>query len=216
MSSLLILPLISNGQSIIPPGKTVVANVDGSMFAVNTNVISASIGYGSSWYNGKTSNGFIILPSIGVAYERGLTHVGKFTLGLGASIGYQYASIKTTDSYTSTSSSGSTTSTTADDKFSCVSVALRGALHFTIIPKLDTYGALGIGLNNVGFDVKETTETTSGYGTSSSHIGFKLSQTDFRGVALVGGRYYLSPQLGLFAEFGYDQTYLKVGGVFKF
>ena len=45
----------------------------------------------------------------------------------------------------------------------------------------------------------------------SSEIPDVLLMCAFHPFIFVGGRYYLLSNLGVFAELGYDQTYLKVG-----
>lgn len=162
-------------------------------FDVGNHVLNLGIGVGSgNNYSDKLVGGnSSVSPAINLTYERGLFAIGPGVLGAGVFAGYQGATYKL--------SNGN------QWKYTDVMLAVRGAFHYPILPELDTYAGLGVGLR---YSRAAYEGSTSAAGTGSSA---KLAPGIF-----VGGRYYLLSNLGVFAELGYDQTYLKVGLTGKF
>jgi hypothetical protein len=90
-------------------------------------------------------------------------------------------------------------------RYTDVLVGVRGAFHYPVLPEFDAYAGLGVGLLY--------TRASSEGSTASPDAGNKAK---FSPGIFVGGRYFLLENLGVFAELGYDQTYLKVGLTGKF
>jgi hypothetical protein len=91
-------------------------------------------------------------------------------------------------------------------------VGLRGSWHYNDwhgIDELDVYGGLLLSYNSVRWT--DDTRYPSGFPTitSSASSGIGLS-------ALVGGRYYFTPNLAAQMELGYGIAYASVGLAFKF
>ena len=87
----------------------------------------------------------------------------------------------------------------ADRYYSYAFVGARGALHYEFVPKLDTYAGLALGWAFAGSSVP-------GGGSAAA----------FRSQIFVGGRYYVTPTLGLGGELGYGLTLLNLGVTFRF
>ena len=162
-------------------------------FEAGNQVLNLGIGVGSgSNYSRKQTGGTAsVSPAINLSYERGLLAIGPGVLGAGAFVGYQ----------------GATYNLSGGEqwKYTDVLLAVRGAFHYPVLPELDAYAGLGVGLR---YSRAAYEGNTSAPGAGS---GAKLAPGIF-----VGGRYYLLSNFGVFAELGYDQTYLKVGLTGKF
>ncbi|MDO7849888.1 hypothetical protein Q5H92_26245 [Hymenobacter sp. M29] len=177
-----------------PPPPPASATVDTQPFDVGDNVVNVGIGfgnrygYGTAFFGGSSS----VSPALSVSYERGLLPLGPGVLGAGLFVGYQ----------------GATYNFGSGDKwkFTDIVVMLRGAFHYPVLPKLDTYGGVGLGLRHAGVSFE---------GNSFYNVGAASSNDVALGL-FVGGRYYFTPGIGAFAELGYDQTYLKIGLAGKF
>ncbi|MBD2770193.1 hypothetical protein IC235_20095 [Hymenobacter sp. BT664] len=165
----------------------------GGTFEVGTNVVNLGIGlgnrysYGVGFLGGSTSVG----PAISLSYERGIMPLGPGVLGVGGFVGYQ----------------GATYSFIGDKwKYTDVTIMVRGAFHYPVLPQLDAYGGLGLGLRHAGVSF----EGSSFYNTGTA------SANELASGLFAGGRYFFSENIGAFAELGYDQTYLKAGLTAKF
>jgi hypothetical protein len=76
-------------------------------------------------------------------------------------------------------------------------IGLKGSIHYQLIENLDTYGGLILGLEFFGVNSSQSNELTQSF--------------------LLGGRYYLSDNLGTFLEFGVGMlTYGNIGIAVKF
>lgn len=167
-------------------------------FDVGTNAVNIGIGlgnrygYGSGLFGGSSS----VSPALSVSFERGIIPLGPGVLGVGAFVGYQGASY----------------SLGGGDKFTYtdVIVTLRGAFHYPVMPKFDAYGGLSLGVRRLGVSFSGPS------GSIYNSLGGASSTTEAATNLFVGGRYYFTPNIGAFAELGYDQTYLKVGLTAKF
>lgn len=153
--------------------------------------LGIGVGSGNNYSNSKTGGTASVSPAVNLSYERGLLPIGPGVLGAGAIIGYQGASYNL--------SGGERW------KYTDVLLGIRGAFHYPVLPEFDAYAGLGVGLR---YSRAAYEGSTSAPGAGS---GAKLAPGIF-----VGGRYYLLSNLGVFAELGYDQTYLKVGLTGKF
>ena len=91
-------------------------------------------------------------------------------------------------------------------KFSTLTIGARGSYHLSDLlkinsDKIDLYAGLGLGYHNFHSNY-------SGYsGSYGSGITF---------LAHLGGRYYLSDNIGIFAELGSGFSTLHAGVAFKF
>lgn len=55
-----------------------------------------------------------------------------------------------------------------------------------------------------------------GYSNNNAASSYDYGSTGATSGLFVGGRYYFKPSIGVFAELGYDHTYLKAGLAVKF
>ena len=86
-------------------------------------------------------------------------------------------------------------------------IGARGTYHLGKLVDLgkntDLYGGVGL-----GYVIVNVSDNTGDSATASSALGYGL---------YVGGKYYFSPSVGLYAELGYQSlSYINVGVAFKF
>ena len=91
-------------------------------------------------------------------------------------------------------------------KYSDIIIGVRGAFHYQLVDKMDTYTGLLI-----GYDIVSAKEfgTSSGYDYSSSASGLTWSY-------FLGARYYFTDNIGAMAEVGFGIAYLNLGVTLKF
>jgi len=76
----------------------------------------------------------------------------------------------------------------------------RGLFHYQFIEKLDTYGGL-----MMGWDIKNYPQSD-----------YNLPGSEFSYSFFVGARYYITDNIGVFGELGYNIAPLEIGVCFKF
>jgi len=157
-------------------------------------VFNAGIGFGSSLYGSAYTT---TLPAISISGEYGVIDdfiTDDMTLGIGGYVGfagskYEYSGFGTTYGW----------------KYNYTVIGARGALHYPLVDKLDTYAGLMLGYNVVSF--KEIGTAPLGI-TNSQSGGMTFS-------AYLGARYYLANNFAVMAELGYGIAYLNVGIALK-
>jgi hypothetical protein len=186
----LLLGLLATGNA---------AQVNAQSYKEGIQVINAGIGVG---YGIRYSTGSSITPLMSVSYEQGYRQVGPGTLGLGGIVSYQSASYRTEN-----------INGTADQRWSATYLGFRATWHPDILVsgEYDVYGGLQLGYTAYSYKYSGTGLYAPGLrpieNNLSSHIGLGL---------VVGGRYYFTPNIGAFAELGYDLAYVKIGAAFNF
>jgi len=166
-------------------------------FLKGTNVVSAGIGFGGSF--GSFSYGSQT-PGISVQYEKGVWEIGgPGVISLGGYVGrkgYKYSGAAGTYHYS--------------QKWNYTIIGVRSAYHYNGInnEKADLYGGLMLSYNILNYKYEDNG------GFNQSTAGSYGSAAGF--TAYVGGRYFLSDNIGLFAEVGYGVSYLTVGAAYKF
>jgi len=134
------------------------------------------------------------LPPLSISYEYGIKDElfdEKSSLGIGAYLGYASNKYEI-GGY--------------GWKYNYTIFGVRGALHYQLVDKLDTYGGLMLGYDNVSSKWSGG-QSTVGTAAAVSGLGWSL---------FIGGRYYFSDNIGAFAELGYGIAYLQLGVSFKF
>ena len=180
-------------------------------FQKGEKVLNLSIGFG-----GYAPSGYEIkTPSFSASYEVGVKDYGsdKGSFGIGGYLGYAGYDEK----HTSTSSSVPTgyasylknrniianaNATSAEDDYWTVNkilIGARGAFHYPLLNKLDTYGGLTLGIVLRSWNWNGSVNNTDH--PSRSPIG---------GDLFVGGRYYFSDQFAAMCELSLG-TYLTLG-----
>ena len=153
-------------------------------FSKNDKVVNLGIGLGTGYglFGYKMA-----VPPVSGSFEYGIIDNlfnDKSSLGIGGYFGYVSYKHKYTD---------------WDYRYSNTIIGLRGALHYQLVDKLDTYGGVMI-----GYRIWSGSSETTGHSSLSPDL-------------FVGARYYLLDNLSGFAELGFGGiAYLQLGVSFKF
>ena len=176
-------------------------NLHAQSFNEGSIAVNGGIGILSSinYYAGYTIKR---TPVISVSAEYGVKKIGPGILGLGLAFGYQSASY--------TDNAGSYY---YKDKWTTTLFGLRGTYHpdFLNTDKYDVYGVLQLSFDHFGYSF-----TTNDPYINSNLYGQNTLSSYVRPYFLLGGRYYVSKNFGVFSELGYDISYLKLGITLKF
>lgn len=135
-------------------------------------------------------------PAWSATYEQGITDsFGPGTLSVGGLLGYKHYYYNFPR-------------TTYKASWTDLLLMARVAYHYNLTsnPQIDTYAGLTIGgrLNSYSNNNSALREA---YKDEGLHLATGI---------FLGGRYFLTDHLGVFAEAGYDMTYLKLGLTGKF
>jgi hypothetical protein len=168
-------------------------------FEMGTSAINLGIGFGYS-YGYESGAGVSQTPVISGSYEYGVTKLGPGTLGLGAQIAYQGASYSYTEN-----------SYNVSDNWTATLFGIRGIYHpdFCNGKNYDVYGALQLSYDHFGFS----------YTTNDPNPSYRptvVSASSFYPYIIIGGRYYFTDNIGVWAELGYDLAYFNLGLSIKF
>ena len=132
-------------------------------------------------------------PALSISYERGITDsFGPGTLSVGGLLGYKhyYYDFPKTDYKAS---------------WTDVLLMARGTYHYNLTsnPQIDTYAGLTLGVRLNSYSNNNTNSASQErYNDEGLHLATGI---------FLGGRYFLTDKLGVFAEAGYDMTYFKFG-----
>lgn len=126
-------------------------------------------------------------PPISVSYEKGIAN-GRW--GIGGFLAHTGAKYGDKTDYW---------------KFSYTIIGIRGDYHFYTNEKLDTYGGVMLGYDIVS-DKWHGEGEGNDFNASASTASFSI---------FVGGRYYFSDHIGVFAELGYGIAWLNLGLAFN-
>jgi len=161
-------------------------NAQQSMFKKGDVVLNGTVGFGSVLFTGL---GYATtFPPVAASLEYGILDkvIDKGSIGIGGYLGYSAFKY---DWYG------------YGWKYSNIIIGARGALHYPLIDKLDTYTGLLIGFN---------LRTASEFGTATpgnaSQLGSGPAWSWF-----LGGRYYFNQQFAALAEIGYGIAWLNIG-----
>jgi len=162
-----------------------------STFVKGDKVLNVGIGLGNALYVGSYYH--MQVPPLSASLEIGVKDgiAEKGSIGVGGYLGYS--------SYKWDYSGWGY-------KYSNFIIGARGAFHYPLVNKLDTYVGLLIGVNIVS---SKEFGTPIGYNYNASSTGLAWS-------GFLGGRYYFTPKFAVMAELGYGITYLNLGVALKF
>ena len=163
-----------------------------STFNEGNLVFNAGLGLGTTLYSGRHYSSF--LPPISVSGEYGLIEdfiAEDITLGVGGYIGLAGAEYRFPASNWGW-------------RYNYTVIGVRGALHYPLVDKLDTYGGIMLGYNAVS--VRDVGDVPSGFSSASGGLSLAI---------YLGGRYYFSERFGLMGEVGYGVSYLNIGVALK-
>jgi hypothetical protein len=162
-----------------------------STFKKGDKVVNLGIGIGSTWGFGLYEK--TVIPAISGSFEVGIVNLlnDKASIGVGGYFGF--SSFKSTYS--------SIYYSTASDLI----IGARGAFHYALLDKLDTYAGLILGAR-----IESWKDHGTGYDFNHSS-GSGLASSEF-----VGARYYFSKSFAVMGELGYGITWLNLGVALKF
>jgi hypothetical protein len=163
-----------------------------STFKQGDKVVNLGIGFGSTLYTGSYYTNSV--PPLSASLEVGVKDgvLDKGSIGIGGMVAYSASKWEYSG---------------WGWKYSNFIIGARGAFHYPLLNKLDTYTGIVLGYNIA--TSKEFGNAIVGYNYSASSGGIVASW-------FVGGRYYFSNNFGAMAEIGYGITYLKLGVALKF
>ncbi len=170
-------------------------------FDKGSNVIGLGLGFGvdyGHYYGTYTSSS--VAPTFAIMYDHGFfPEVGPGTIGIGGIFAIKSSSQKINgDKY----------------GYSSYIVGVRGTYHLTLLKdknnKFDPYGGVTFGLRFNSDEYYKYYHDT--YGTEY------YSYRNVNPIAglFVGAHYNFVPNFGVFAEIGYDITFLRLGVNFNF
>ena len=163
-----------------------------STFKLGDKVLNLGIGFGSTLYTGSYYTNSV--PPLSASFEVDVKDgiADKGSIGVGGLVAY---------------SSSKWEYSGWGWKYSNFIIGARGAFHYPLVNKLDTYTGIVLGYNIA--TSKEFGNAILGYDYSASSGGVVASW-------FVGGRYYFSNNFAGMLELGYGITYLKIGVALKF
>jgi hypothetical protein len=161
-------------------------------FSESDKVINVGVGFGQNIYMGSAYSTMIlpISASLEIGLIDDLLDVENLNLGVGGYVGF----LTTRQKFSQTSGLDNTD----------IIIGGRGALHYPLVDKLDTYLGLMLGF-------RLYSESTFGVAPSWNKTGARVGYNWF-----IGGRYYFTENLGLMAELGYGVSYINIGLAVKF
>lgn len=163
-------------------------------FEKGDKVLNLGVGFGSGLYTGGGYSSQ--MPALSASLEVGIVDnvIDKGSIGIGGYIGY-----------TSAKQDFSDFGYTYGWKYTNLVLAARGAFHYPLVEKLDTYAGLALGYNIV--TVKETGNVPSGVTATGSAVYLS---------GFLGARYYFSDKFAGFIELGSGIAYFNLGVALKF
>lgn len=156
-------------------------------------VLNLGLGLGNTLYTG--SNYTSSFPPVSASFEVGVKDElfdDKSSLGIGGYLGYTGAKWEYMD---------------WGWDYSSIIVGARGALHYQLIDRLDSYTGLMLGYNIVSSKMFGSGGLWDNYSTSASGITYSW---------FLGGRYYFSDNFAGLLELGYGISYVNIGIALKF
>ncbi|NNE75835.1 MAG: hypothetical protein HKN31_02040 [Pricia sp.] len=127
-------------------------------------------------------------PGFSASYERGIWEIGgPGVISLGGYLGFK------TYKYSN------------DDRWNYTIIGVRAIYHYLglEVENLDVYGGAMASYNILSYD----DDVYGGFGSFGSSAG---------ATVFVGGRWYFTENIGVFAELGYGVAYLTTGASFRF
>ena len=155
-------------------------------------VVNLGLGLGSILYTGSYYTSKI--PPVSASFEYGVKDElfdEKSSLGVGGYLGYTGAKWEYMN---------------WGWNYNSIIVGGRGALHYQLIDKFDTYTGIMLGLNIVSSKTFGSGGAWNNYSTAGGGITYSW---------FLGGRYYFTDKLAGLLELGYGVSYLNLGIALK-
>lgn len=182
---LLILAVISMGYQ---------SHAQESTFNANDLVFNAGIGFGTSLYSGRYYSS--VLPPLSISGEYGIQEdfiLEDLTLGVGGYLGFASSEYRVRFG-----------NRDYGYRYNYTVIGVRGALHYPLVDKLDTYGGFMLGYNI--FSSRSFGNAPNDFSPANGGLGLSM---------YLGGRYYFNDNLAGMAEIGWGVSYLNLGVAFK-
>lgn len=187
----------------------------GKCFDENTKIINLGVGFigagGYYSYNRYGDYTYKSTPALSISYEHAIPNkLGPGFLGIGAYLGYQRSVYTNYDYYDNNNFRERYLYT---EKYGNTFIAARFAYHLDALnfEKGEVYFGAALGLRIHSYSYQNTNPYYyKGY-YKESYTGYYPGYSFF-----VGGRYYLTKNIGLFGELGYGISYITLGLSFKF
>lgn len=184
-------------------------------FDEDTKIINLGIGFlGVNYYNYGRYGNYVYrsYPAFSISYEQAIPKkLGPGFLGLGVYLGYQGSYYQNNDYYYNKNNQNYYYKQSFGNTF----IAARAAYHLDALTfeKGEIYfgAVLGLRIQTYRFESNSPDPDVYLYSNQYNHT------TIYPGYSfLVGGRYYLSKNVGLFGEFGYGISLFTAGLSIKF
>lgn len=164
-------------------------------FEDDNNVISLTVGYGNTLHTGSEwKTKFPVTMLFFEACVKDYLFDSKSSLGIGGFVGYSSQKYDTKSSNIKY----------LNMKYTDVVVGARGNIHYSFLPKLDTYLGISLGYDFVNADGR----------TAGDYDDLDSNKIIFG--AHIGARYYILPKIAIMAETGYNVSYVSGGVSVKF
>lgn len=206
---LILLVLTSQAQSGKKVESREAASSGAKCFDESSKVINLGVGFwGGNYYRYGKGGGYSYgrSPALSLSYEQALPKkIGPGLLGLGVYLGYQTFYSRYNDWYYNGNQYY------YKHNWTHMFVAARGAYHADALTtdKGELYfgAVLGLRFQKYSYESNNLDNREFELRERSVYPGYSL---------FVGGRYYLTDNIGLFAELGYGISYLTAGVSLKF
>jgi hypothetical protein len=165
----------------------------GQLFNVGDKHLNFTVGYGTPWV--LHNHYRTMLPPLAVSFDLGFRDdLGPGVLSIGGIVGattYKYVIHNPGWIYE------------YGEKSTTLIGAIRGTYHYQLLDKLDTYGAIHVGLRY---------ESWRNFGTTPSNYVRELNVNLYPIFNLIAGaKYFISDDIFVMAEFGYSIAFINVG-----
>ncbi len=165
-------------------------------FFVGDKVVNFGLGIGRTFNTGGAYSSS--LPPLSISFEQGILDNiidEKGSIGVGGLAGF-----------TTYKLDWSALGSDYGYKYTDIIIAARGAFHYALVDKLDTYTGLLLGYR---------ISNSSTYGDFPYGITYSNSSGGVMVAWFAGGRYYFSDNFAGMAEIGYGLSYLTLGVALK-
>jgi hypothetical protein len=165
-------------------------------FFIGDKIVNLGLGIGRTFNTGGYyASSF---PPISISFEQGiLDNVidEKGSIGVGGLLGY-----------TSYKWDWTGYGSNYGWKYTDIIIAARGAFHYALVDKLDTYTGLLLGYRIAN---------SKSFGDIPAYGNYSASSGGVMAAWFAGGRYYFTDKFAGMAEIGYGLSYLTLGVSFK-
>jgi hypothetical protein len=187
---------------------------DSKCFDENTHIINLGVGFGGArYYSAYRGYGYSykISPAFSVSYEQAFhKKLGPGYLGLGAYVGYQYASSTYNYLY---NKHGYYNNYYYKNSWNNFMLTTRGVYHWDVLnfKNAEVYAGVlaGIRIQTTSYETNNPDPYADNYYSNTGNVFPAFS-------IFAGARWYFVSKVALFGEVGYGISYVNGGVSFKF